>query len=169
MRLFTKYCAVFVISLGSITACTPDEPEVTYASTYPVSGEWWVTYQVESAPGVYEDVGHGYSKLLTFNTSADDGDSVWVSDEENFWEFKIKAAVDMETYEFSTEESANAFYDSKVIVQNGKVLLKEGRSTSGVVTDSIYFEVSFDDDTPAYGTTYIVSGVRRTGFLEDEH
>jgi hypothetical protein len=54
-------------------------------------------------------------------------------------------------------------------VQQGKVLLKEGRSTSGVVTDSIYFEVSFDDDTPAYGTTYIVSGVRRTGFLEDEH
>jgi hypothetical protein len=153
-----------------LSACDDyPEPEVEYTSTFPVSGEWWVTYKLETEPGVFVDLLGSYQKLLTYNTAANTPDSLWIDDVGHFWDFKCKAAADIPNRSFATEESDNVSYESKVRIINGKVILDGGRSTSGVVTDSIYFEVLFDDDSTPFGTTYIVSGVRRTGFLEDEH
>ena len=42
----------------------------------------------------------------------------------------------------------------------------EARLLPVAKTDSILFNVSFEDDVP--GTVYRVSGYKRTGFLEDE-
>jgi hypothetical protein len=171
-----KYIFIFtILAACGLTACEKDEPEVKYTATYPVSGEWWVTYQVRNAEGQLEDAGGGYYPLLTFNTASNTSDSIWVSDAGSFWEYQVKAGLDLPNRAFTVDEGQNVSYDSKVRIANGKVFLNKGRSTSGVVTDSLYVEVSFEDETDAddnptpYATTYIVSGHRRTGFLEDEH
>jgi hypothetical protein len=167
------YILTLCLALGIITACEKDDPEIQNTATYPVSGEWWVTYQIRNAEGQLEDYGGGYYPLLTFNTASNRPDSIWISDAHSFWSpngFQVKAGLDLSNRSFAINEGINISTDgTKVRIVNGKVLLNEGRSTSGVVTDSLYMEVAFDDDDEPFGTTYIVSGHRRTGFLEDEH
>jgi hypothetical protein len=132
-----------------------------------LAGEWWVKYEVETSPGVYEDVGGGYYKMMTYNTAAD-VEEIWIDDLEHFWEYKVKAPVDLTAKTFAVNQAANASYESAVTIENGVVVTGGGRSVSGVQTDSIHFVASFDDDDVAFGTKYRVSGHRRTGFLEDE-
>lgn len=63
-------------------------------------------------------------------------------------------------------------YDIKVLVRNGRIIEDAVTTASGVVADSIYFEVWFEDLEGATGIAddkLFVSGYRRTGFLEDEH
>jgi hypothetical protein len=166
-----KLTYIFILALlaaCSLTACERDEPEVKYTATYPVSGEWWVTYKVETSPGVFEDIYEvGYTELLTFNTASNTADSIWVSDEGHFWDFKVKSGLNMSNYSFAVADQKSVVpdYDIKVNITEGKVLQGVGLSRSGVKTDSIYFKVQFEDDPD---NTYIVSGHRRTGFLEDD-
>jgi hypothetical protein len=166
-----KYIFIIAIfsALSFTTACEKEDPEIENTATYPVSGEWWVTYQVRNAEGQLEDIGGGYYPFLTYNTSSNRPDSIWVSDAHSFWDFQVKAGLDLTNRSFAVNEGQNVAYDSKVRIANGKVLVGSGVSTSGVATDSLYLEVAFDDDEEPFGTTYIVSGHRRTGFLEDEH
>ena len=163
------YIITLFLALALTTACEKEDPEIQNTATYPVSGEWWVNYQVRDAQGQLEDVGGGYQQFLTFNTSSNRADSIWVSDAAHFWDFQVKAGLNLENRTFAVNEGQNVSYNSKVRINNGKVLLGQGRSTSGVVTDSLYLEASFDDDEEPFGITYIISGHRRTGFLEDEH
>jgi hypothetical protein len=167
MKRYSKL--VLLLAIIGLAACEKEDPEIKNTATYPVSGEWWVTYQVRNTEGQLEDVGGGYYPLLTFNTASNTADSIWVSDAGSFWDYQVKADLDLPNMAFSVNEGQNISYESKVRLANGKVLMGQGRSTSGVVTDSLYLEVAFDDDTEPFSTTYIVSGHRRTGFLEDEH
>lgn len=173
MKIKLLYILTLLISGGFLTSCEKEYPEVQYTSTFPVNGEWWVKYEVETTPGVFEDIYHvGYTPLLTFNTSANRGDSIWVSDQGNFWNYKVKSALNLTERTFSVANKKSAAmdggepYDITVTISNGKVLPGQGRSTSGLQTDSIHFEIEFEDDP---GTIYRASGHRRTGFLEDEH
>ncbi|QHT65986.1 hypothetical protein GXP67_04530 [Rhodocytophaga rosea] len=160
---------IIVLAVLGLSACEKDDPEIINTATYPVSGEWWVTYQIRNEAGQLEDVGGGYYPLITSNTASNKPDSIWITDEGTYWDYQVKAGLDLPNKSFAVQEGQNVSYDSKVRIANGKVFLNEGRSTSGVVTDSLYMEVAFDDDSEPFGTTYIVSGHRRTGFLEDEH
>jgi hypothetical protein len=143
----------------------PDDPKVKYSSTYPLSGEWWVKYYADEAGT--EDVGGGYFPLYTYNTAANDGKEFWISDQGSFWTYTVKCPVNMTSKTFAGNELVSTVtdYDIKVNVTLGKVIVNGGRSTSGVVTDSIYMALEYEDDP---GTIYYAAGVRRTGFLEDE-
>jgi len=87
----------------------------------------------------------------------------------NFWSYKVKAQADLANKSFTASDSQNSAYDSKVNILNGKVFKNGGHSKTGVVVDSIYFEIQFNDDVTPYGTTYVVSGHKRTGFTADEY
>lgn len=143
----------------------PKEQEVEYSAVWPLAGEWWVNYE----SGDYIS---GYTPLFTYNTAGEDTDKLWISDNGNWWTYTVKSgcSVDAKTFSgtnlVSTADGGDAVYDIEVQITNGKVIVDGGKSTSGVVCDSIYFEVEFEDDP---GTVYQCSGVRRTGFLEDEH
>ena len=152
-----------------------DEPEMKYSSTYPLSGEWWVTYYDDAA--LTNDIGGGYYPLYTYNTAANDGKEIWIWDMNTFWAYRVKCPVNMTNKTFAgsqlvstaiypTTPAPGTLYDIWVNVTNGKVIEKGGKSTSGVVVDSIYVELEFEDDP---GTIYYAAGHRRTGFLEDEH
>ncbi len=166
--------------LLSVTSCTklyemnqPKEKEVEYSAVWPLAGEWWVVYRFDNGSGVLDDYyGVGHTQLLTYNTAAEDNNKLWISDAGNFWTYTTKANCNVDAATFSgtdvqnTADNGGALYDIKMTITDGKVIKDGGKSASGVVCDSIYFKIEYADDP---GTIYHCSGVRRTGFLEDEY
>lgn len=150
----------------------PKEPETEYSSVYPLSGEWWVQYYFDNGDGTYENSHYGYFPLYTYNTAADDGKAMWISDNGEFWTFTVKCPVNMTNLTFSGNQLVSTAYadgepyDIWLNVTDGKVLLNAGKSPSGVTVDSIFCGFEFEDDP---GNIYYAAGVRKTGFLEDEH
>jgi hypothetical protein len=110
----------------------------------------------------------------TFNTAANVSDQMWISDNGNFWNFKVRMTSDVQNLSFTTNgEAANAaynkdgsLYDCKVNVVGGKVLPGQGLTPHGTPADSIVFYVSFNDDEP--GNKYKVSGIRYSGLTQDD-
>lgn len=137
-----------------------------------MAGEWYVHYD-HPVYGL-DPFGKGYKSLITYNTSADDGSEIWINDQGNFWEYQVKIPVDISALTFGSQDTAiNAVdgYDIKVLVRNGKIIKDVSVRESGVIADSIYFELWFEDlegETGIAEDTLLVSGYRRTGYLEDE-
>jgi hypothetical protein len=170
MKKIYLYLLALITSAGFLSACEKDDPEVGYTAIGKAAGEWWVTYQVETSPGVLEDVYQlGHVPLLTYNTSDNAPNQIWLEDA-NIWPFKLKAGFDGSNMSFSAANAPSIVQSNDqnftATVTNGKVLLGSGLSKTKVATDSIYFQIEFSDDP---GTLYHLSGHRRTGFLEDEY
>jgi hypothetical protein len=161
----------------------PKEPDTKYSSTYPISGEWWVVYYMNDGDGGLIQISD-YTPFFTYNTSADDGKEIWAWDDGNFDNFRVKTACDIKNLTFTSIDTLTNTADGagdghRVLLSNGFVIKNGGHSPSGVVVDSVYAEFRFEDDgyyddddnwvsTP-FENTYIAAGVRKTGFLEDEH
>jgi hypothetical protein len=162
--------AFFAMMLSS---CDKKEEFVNEESrVVEIAGEWYVHYD---HPVFGPDpFGAGYTSLITYNTSADDGQVMWINDQGNFWTYQVKIPVNITALTFGSQDTVvNAIdgYDIKVLVRNGKVIKDASLRPSGAIADSIYFELWFEDlegSTGIAGDTLIVSGYRRTGFLEDE-
>lgn len=146
--------------LFSVMSCT-EEAEVWDSSTHDFDGDWWVEHSLD---------GHGYgiATLQTYNTAANDGKEIWITDDGNFWDYKVKCPVNKTDLTFGGVDLANTAYASKVTIKDGKILKNAAHSPSGAVVDSIYYKVSFDDDE-APGIFYEVKGIMKTGFEEDAH
>jgi hypothetical protein len=166
MKRYIGYMLLSCLALVQIACQEDPAPGGTVAEK--AAGEWWVKFYMDDGTGNLELLDAGYYKAMTFNTAANN-DSIWVTDMGNFWDFQVKARFNKSNNTFEVSEGTNVSYESEVTITDGKVLLGQGRSSSGVKTDSIYFVTSFSDDDPAYGAEYIIAGHRRTGFLEDEH
>jgi len=159
MKKYIYYIAVLSFLFASCD--TKEDYDVEKSKVVEAAGQWWVKYSTEG----YES---GYIMLETYNSASDDGTELWITDNGDWWDYKVKSPINASTLTFSGQDLVSAVegYDITIQVMNGKVILDGGKSTSGVVTDSIYFELEFEDDP---GTIYKAAGVRRTGFLEDEH
>lgn len=167
MRIFK----LLLVSVGAIAlfSCEPTY-EKEYSWSYPVSGDWLVTPSVDGAV-----VGDPF-EMRMYNTSFGQ-DSVWIDDYPvikydaktkkysvtyNFWEMKVKAAVNMTDKTFQSASSENSIigyatgvpknlYPLTIVVSNGKI----------VGNDSIYLEMEFGDDP---GTIYQLAGHRETSY-----
>jgi hypothetical protein len=155
-----------------LTSCEKDK--IGGTATESLAGEWYVTADAINADGtVFEEdlFGIGHFLMATYNTASNSTSEIWVDDATHFWEFKLKAAADINTLTFSVEDADNEYYESKVTILNGKILPRAAITPSGTPADSIVFEVSFDDDPyPAdYGyARYRISGYRYTGLTGDD-
>lgn len=153
-----------VLSLGLMTACELDDPEIDYAAVTELSGEWYIQYEYQEADGSWTNPDWGYYKVITSNTAANI-ESEMMLDDIDGWGIQYKVTVS--GLNFSANGASDLYGGTgDVTVANGVVIKDGGLSTSGVVTDSIYYEFVQPSDDP---TVYRASGVRRTGFLEDEH
>lgn len=128
--------------------------------------------------------GLGNILLLTYNTSANTSDTIFVDDLKSFWDFKLKVACSTEQKTFGNSDFAdNLKYESGVKITDGKIISKAATTPSGMPADSIIFYVEFDDDytqiddageefeyTPTLYSfkNYRVSGFRYTGFKNDD-
>lgn len=150
----------------SFVACD-DDTEPGGTNVEKMAGDWWVTVNVISNGQDLGDAGVGHIKMYTYNTAANTGKDMWIDDDKNFWDYKIKVNVDYAARTFSTTDFvSNLKYDCKVKVTDGKILEGAATTPSGMPADSIVYNVQFDDDPD--GLIYKVSGFRRTGFAADD-
>jgi len=127
---------------------------------------WWVNVSMMGNSGYLTPTPVFFA---TYNNAANSPDSLWIDDLGNFWNFKVAAGVNYSALTFQVTGAINTYYLDTVDIANGKILPKAGHSRAGNVADSIYMEVKFSDDVPAYGNTYIIAGTARTGFDEDDY
>ena len=151
---------IFVLFIVAFSSCDKKADfEQLNSKVVKASGEWWIKF---SKPG-YET---GFLKVLTYNSAANDGKEIWISDQGNWRNIEFKCPVDISALTFAGENLTNIVASNTVLVKNGKITKDGGHSTSGVVVDSISFEISFSNEP---GVVYQANGTRKTGFLEDEH
>lgn len=150
------FIAVALISFV-FTSC--EKADVGGTATQAMAGDWVITYSNGTDS-------YSVTHALTFNTSANVPNEIWVSDEGKFWDFKVKANCDLATMTFQTNGwVANEAYDCKVQITNGKITPNGVTLPSGRVVDGISYDVQFDDDDT--GAVWHAEGRRYTGFAED--
>lgn len=163
----------FLIALISAACDMKEEYVVEKSKVVDAAGEWYVYYD-HNVYG-HDPFGVGLTAIITYNTADDVNNAMWLSDEEHFWDYTVKIPVNVDNLTFGGNDTVvNAVdgYPINVLVRNGQifedaVVMPE----SGATTDSIYFEIWFQDLDGATGIesdTLFVAGFRRTGFLEDE-
>ena len=162
-----KKIIFIAIVLFTVNACKKTiDPGTTKAAK--VANEWWVNYYLNG-----EAQNSSFSKIETYNVAANN-DSIWVDDLGNIWDFKIRASFDPTNLSFNATNAISTNYltaDSTFItvtITDAKIIPLAAKSTTGVVTDSIYFKVSFSDDKPV-GTIYEVKGTGRTRWSPDDY
>lgn len=117
---------------------------------YPVAGQWKCNAYVNG-----ENI-YGPFEIKSYNSSFGQ-DSIWIDDYNgNFWQFKIKTAVDMPNRTFQTSNSTNAIagYGINIKVSNGRI----------INNDSISLDIEFEDDPD--GLVYTIAG-HRSQYYDD--
>lgn len=178
MKFKYSILAGFALVAGAaiMSSCNESDPNIKQTNAEAFAGEWFVTVTVDGT-----DINGGYGTVITSNTAANVSTEILVSDlvdpngKPSFAGYKVKAQSDIKAMSFNADKVLSTIPDYNdtmlhVSIANGKIFPKGGMSKSKVVVDSIYFELQLEDDTPSpYGTTYVVSGHKRTGFTEDEY
>ncbi len=135
-----------LITLVSIVSCEREETSESI-NMVNLTGQWEVNAYTDSA------LIFGPFMLNTLQSTLPMGDSITIWDSDNkFWDFQVNASTLVEKGTFETELS-NCQASEKAIgvkIFNGKILN----------SDSIYFEIQFEDDQIPYGQTYQLKGHR---------
>lgn len=160
MNRIYKYAVI--ILLFSVS-CTKKLEDPGATATVTMSNEWWVTLALPDGT----DLLGGHVLFSTYNTSQNVADSLWLDDLEHAYDFKCKVLANPTNLTFATDSSQNEYYDIRVHIENGKIIPNGGKGYStGYIVDSIYMEAKFSDDPT---TTYIISGVARSRWAQDDY
>ena len=159
------YLATMLLCMA-ITSCQKEE--IGGTATESLAGQWYVQANMVNDDGsVIEDpYGLGRFQILTYNTSANNPNEIWVDDIKNFWNFKVKANGDINTLTFGAVNAENQRGDEITInITNGKIIKNGGMQNNGSPADYITMDVEFSDDP---GTIYRLEGVRYSGLAEND-
>ena len=141
------------VALCIIVSCERDmenggQPDTT--NLIDLTGQWEVIAHNDSAA-----ISSPFT-ILTISDPSAKNDSITIQDSEvKFWKFQTKAAVNQEDGTFQTKLSKCEVSEDSIGVKitNGKI----------IDSDSIYFEIQFEDDETPYGNTYRLKGHRVKG------
>lgn len=169
-----KTIVLIALVLGCLIAC--EKNPVGSTATKDIAGQWYVTYDGVDADGnvtMADPFGIGHTLLLTYNTAGNYADTLWLDDQGNFWDYKVKIPV-VGGKSFGSPTDTLKLIDQSngilVKIWNGEILPGAATTPSGMPADSIHFELLFSDDT--YAGTYwdhlTVGGFRYTGFTNDD-
>ncbi|MEI2271514.1 hypothetical protein OHD16_05120 [Sphingobacterium sp. ML3W] len=152
----------FLLILGGVIASCQKEEEIGGTATQKASGDWFVRYSDDGGKTFHAD----YLHFATYNSAANKSDELWLDDLKTFWEMKGLVTLDLNSLTFKGTK-VKEVYNNITFDVDGKILEGAAKGPgSKTPTDSIYMKIEFSDDP---GTEYILSGYKRTGFLEDEH
>lgn len=169
----TKFLTLILIAF-SLVSC---KKEILQEGTpvQDMAGEWWVEqyYTDQTEDNLWDN----YKPITTFNTADFSTDKMWV-DASKAWPFKAKINVDYNTLSFLPTTFIDLSLESEGVIDtisiiSGKIIKNVVKAPSGTMTDSIYIEftsTAYRDlgFVPDSGP-FIITGNRRTGFLEDEY
>ena len=173
MKKFFSMIAMALALTWGFTACdveTDEEPGGT--AIQDMCGYWDVVYDGidENGEVVYEDpYGAGTRTVYTFNTSSNSTTQMWLSDQNTFWAYQFLVNIDPVAQTFSCDSvDYDAAGSGKALVANGKILKDAAKNEHGLPTDSIVFEIVFNDDSYAgvYWARLRASGRKHSGFTE---
>ena len=150
------YLATMLLCMA-FTSCQMEE--IGGTATESLAGEWYLMASVDGSP-IY-----GPFHLLTYNTSANNPNEIWIDDSKNFWDFKVKGTGDINSLTFSAANAQNMKYDCTVNITNGKIIKNDGTQNNGSPADLLMMDVEFSDDP---GTIYHLEGVRYSGLVEND-
>ena len=159
------YLATMLLCMA-ITSCQKED--IGGTATESLAGDWYVEANVVNADGsVIEDpYGLGRIHILTYNTSANNPNEIWIDDSKNFWNFKVKATGDINNLTFSAASAQNQRGDEITVnITNGKIIKNGGVQNNGSPADYITMDVEFSDNP---GTIYRLEGVRYSGLAEND-
>lgn len=170
MKKYISMMAMALTLAWGFTACdveTDEEPGGT--NIQDMCGYWDVIWYAVDANGeVLDEWTDG--TIYTFNKADNSTTQMWLDDQNTYWAFRFLVNID---YNAKTFSCAATDYDAAgsgtAVVKNGKIMLGAAKNLHGMPTDSIAFEISFDDDNyPAkYGFDhYLVAGTKHSGFTE---
>lgn len=170
MKKYFKFAIMaLVLGFGFISCDVETDEEPGGTKVQNLAGHWQVTVDIVDEDGnvIKDPYGIGVFDLHTYNTSANEADKMWITDNSNFWQFTMKVSCDTKTLTFNCNEiDYDEVGTGQATIENGKVLLGAATNLHGMPNDSIVFDITFSDDEPAYGTTYRISGQKYTGFYE---
>lgn len=150
------YLATMLLCMA-FTSCQKEE--IGGTATESLAGDWYLMASVDGSP-IY-----GPFHLLTYNTSANNPNEIWIDDKGNFWDFKVKGTGDINSLTFSAANAQNVSYDCTVNITNGKIIKNGGVQNNGSPADLLMMDVEFSDDP---GTIYHLEGVRYSGLEEND-
>ena len=158
------YFATLLLCMAMVS-CSKEE--IGGTATEALAGQWYVQGNVVENGEVIEDpYGIGRFQILTYNTSSNNANEIWIDDAQNFWNFKIKATADANGLTFSATSAQNQRGDDITVnVTNGKIIKNGGKQNNGSPADYITMDVEFSDDP---GTIYRLEGVRYSGLVEND-
>jgi hypothetical protein len=153
-------CTIFFISCEDERGY--DDYDAERTTTVAMNGEWFVDIKNQAGGTALAQ----HIIYRTYDTSLSDG-SMYIDNRSGTYIMRGKVNTDSNALTFSATNEANITRPGTTFtITEGKILKNAARSRSGNVVDSIYFRGVFSH-TP--GTTFIFSGHKRTGFLEDEY
>lgn len=168
-----KYISMMAMALSltwGLTACDVETDEESGGTNIQnMCGNWDVVWYAIDANG--ENIGDFTSgTIYTFNKADNSTTQMWIDDQKTYWNFRFLVNIDYNAMTFSCDSvDYDADGSGKAIVWNGKIMHGAAKNLHGVPTDSIVFEINFNDDGyPAkYGFDhYRVEGTRYSGFTE---
>ncbi|MDD2314955.1 MAG: lipid-binding protein [Proteiniphilum sp.] len=134
-----------LITLVSIVSCEREETSESI-NMVNLTGKWEVNAYLDST------LIFGPFMVNTLQSTSSTGDSITIWDSETkFWDFQVKASTQGEEGTFETELSKCQTSEKAIGIKifNGKMQ-----------SNSIYFEIQFEDDLIPYGQTYRLKGHR---------
>jgi hypothetical protein len=156
-----------VAALPLLNGCTKTLPANGATAVVKMANGWWVQASSLDAGPLPSAGTHSF--LTTYNTASNAIDSLFVDDLGylgNGYDFKTETTANYTAFTFTSSASFNFYQPDSVTIIKGQIFPKGGLSRSGVVTDSIYLQVSFSDIP---GDVLTVAGVARTGFDQDDY
>lgn len=145
------------------------------AAVEKVANGWWMTAYSSTTglivipPPVPSDTTSNHFFLVTYNSSGNSKDSVWVDDLfgiGGIYDVKALLGVNLSSYTFTSGGTPNLYQTGNDVQwAAGKMFPKGGRSRTGVATDSLFLQFLFTGNP---GDTLTVAGVARTGFDGDD-
>ena len=169
MRKYISFAFMAIaLSFGFVSCDTETDEEPGGTNVEKMAGRWNVVVDAVDENGnvLYGDpYGLGTITIMTYNTSDNAVDKMWLDDRGKFWSFKMKVDVDYLARTFSAaERDYDAEGSGTAVVTDGKVLEGAATNLHGMPNDSIVFDIVFNDDPN--GLKYRISGQRYTGFYE---
>lgn len=133
-----------------------------------MAGFWDVTVDaVDTDKQYYEDpYGLGVLPLMTYNTSENSTEQMWIDDCGQFYNYKFKVDIYYPGRTFHTTDGWTP-YDAEntgnAVIYSGKIMEGMGHNVHGQPCDSISFILKFSDDDPSIDH-YLVHGIRHGGY-----
>jgi hypothetical protein len=160
MKMKIAYIGLVVVFFN---ACDiKKEYDSINSKTVNFAGDWY--YQELSANTGVVNIDYQKYRLITYNTSANKSNEIWIDDQNRKINMKFKAVINGQLDSFAADYSPNVYYDttvfypeqSKVVgaidsalqlyegfeLLSGKIIKNAAYSKTGMLVDSIFLHIS---------------------------